>query len=526
MRRSKGTGSRRLEDKTHVRVRSVSEKTLQRNMSVSPGEEKAERDVLMKGSTSYEISRRQARGGEASGGGPRIFVALFDTLGSILCGVGAWSIWVSVLERGFLPWHSALLVILGTAWVLGLAGSGVLNSRIYRSLLEDLPLILNRVLLISVVVALLVSLVMLNPDHSGPVLVATALGIMILPLTRGLAYAFSARRTKDAKQKVLIVGAGSIGTRVAQIMSQGHQYGAEVVGYLDKDPLAGPRHEHEGGLPVLGSSYDLRKVLQDYEIDKAVIAFSTAPHQRVLEIIWECDRHGVDVSIVPRFFEATTVQSSVENVSGVPLMHLNRVRLMGLNALLKRSFDVVSTVAGLLVIWPVLLVLALSIKLDSAGPIIFSQERVGCDGQRFTLYKFRSMRTDAEVSGTWTTLRDPRRTRVGRLIRPLNLDELPQLFNVLKGDMSLVGPRPEQPSYVEQFEQSVYRYTHRHRVKSGITGWAQVNGLRGDTSIQERVLYDNFYIENWSLWLDIKIILLTLFKSGVSAPELGTISQT
>jgi len=239
----------------------------------------------------------------------------------------------------------------------------------------------------------------------------------------------------------------------------------------------------------------------------------------VLEMIWECDRQGVDVAVVPRFFEATTVRSSVENVSGVPLMHLNRVRLMGFNGILKRAFDVVATMAGLLVIWPVLLALALAVKLDSPGPVFFAQKRVGCDGQWFTMYKFRSMRTDAESLGTWTTQQDPRRTRIGRLLRPLNLDELPQLFNVLKGDMSLVGPRPEQPSYVELFEESVYRYTHRHRVKSGITGWAQVNGLRGDTSIEERVLYDNYYIENWSLWLDVKIILLTLFKSGISEPE-------
>ena len=479
-----------------------------------------EEGILLEAQPIYrKASRGQILRSASSGSKRRTLVAGFDVLAAIFCGVGAWSVWIGILGREFLPWHMALLGVLGAAWVVGLAGSRTINSRIHRSLLGDLPLILNRVLLISIVVALGVSLAALNPDRASLVLVATTLGVVVVPLMRGLAYALLTYRAEGMKQRVIIIGAGRIGTQVAHLLSQSHQREAEVVGFLDKTPLAGPRHEEEAGLPVLGSSYDLPGVLQEYKVDKAVIAFSTAPHQRVLEIIWECDRQGVDVSIVPRFFEATTIQSSIENISGVPLMHLNSVRLMGFNGLLKRAFDLLATVAGLLVIWPVLVTIALAIKLDSPGPVLFSQKRVGCDGQRFTLYKFRSMQIDAESLGTWTKMQDPRRTRVGRLIRPFNLDELPQLFNVLKGDMSLVGPRPEQPSYVELFEESVYRYTHRHRVKSGITGWAQVSGLRGDTSIEERVLYDNYYIENWSLWLDIKIILLTLFKAGISEPE-------
>ncbi len=349
---------------------------------------------------------------------------------------------------------------------------------------------------------------------------AAALGAVVLPLTRGLAYAFSAVRCTDgASQRVLIIGAGSIGTRVANLLSRSHQREAEVIGFLDKNPLAGSRHEEEAGLPVLGSSYDLRRVLQEHEVDRVIIAFSTAPHQRILEMIWECDRQGVDVSVVPRFFEATTVQSSVENVGGLPLMHFNHVRLVGYNALLKRAFDLLATTAGLLVMWPVFLVVALAIKLDSPGPVIFSQDRAGYDGKPFTMYKFRSMKVGAQDISNYTIFGDPRRTRVGRYLRMFSLDELPQLINVLKGDMSLVGPRPEVWDRSQELAQTVYRYPHRYRVKSGITGWAQVNGLRGDTSIEERVLYDNYYIENWSLWLDIKIIILTLFRSVISAPE-------
>ncbi len=456
--------------------------------------------------------------------GRSIAAAAPDALAALLSGVGSWAIWTGALERVFLPWHAVVLVLLGGLWVAALAQSKALNNRLRRSLLDDLPLVLNRVLIVSVLMAFAVSLWWLDPNQAGLVLLTAAVGSVLLPVVRGLGYAISSRR-KSVEHRVLIVGAGNIGARVARLLSEGFHPEMEVVGFLDKEPLSRPEGDDESGIPVLGSSYDLPEVLREYGVDKLIIAFSTAPHQRILEMIWECDKHGVEVSIVPRFFEATTVQSTVENVAGMSLMHLNRASLKGVNALLKRAFDLAATTAGLLVIWPLLLVLAVAIKLDSPGPLLFSQKRVGCDGRVFTLYKFRSMRTDAEALGTWTQKRDPRRTRVGRILRPLNLDELPQLFNVLKGDMSLVGPRPEQPSYVELFEESVYRYAHRHRVKSGITGWAQVNGLRGDTSIEERVLYDNFYIENWSLWLDIKILLLTFFKSGVSMPELGSKSR-
>ena len=444
-----------------------------------------------------------------------------DTLAALFSGLGTWAVWTALLDREFLSWHAAVLVLLGVLWVVTLAKSRGLNSRLRRSLLDDLPLVLNRVLIVSILVAFGVSLWKMDPNQDGLVLVAAGVASVVLPVFRGLGYAVSSRRG-GTRHRVLIIGAGRTGERVARLLSEGSHPEMEVVGFLDKEPLARPQGDDESGIPVLGSSYDLPEVLGEYGVDKLIIAFSTAPHQRILEMIWECDRQGVDVSIVPRFFEATTVQSTVENVAGMPLMHLNRAKLRGSNALLKRAFDIAATTVGLLFIWPLLLALAVAIKLDSPGPVIFPQKRVGCDGRVFTIYKFRSMRTDAEAIGTWTRKQDPRRTRVGKILRPLNLDELPQLFNVIKGDMSLVGPRPEQPSYVELFGESVYRYTHRHRVRSGITGWAQVNGLRGDTSIEERVLYDNFYIENWSLWLDVKILLLTFFKSGVAAPELGS----
>lgn len=449
----------------------------------------------------------------------RVLTAALDTVGALLSVMGAWWIWTGLLNREFLWWHLVVLGLLGLVWTIGLAKSPALNGRLYRSFLDDLPLVLSIVLLSAMVISMGAMLAGRDPNHAGLIVVASALGAVVIPAGRGFSYILLNKYRSRARRRVLIIGAGRVGHRVARLISGKSRRPVEVVGFLDKDPLN--RQQDGDGFPVLGSSYDLEKIIQQYSIDEVIIAFSTAPHHRVLEMIWECDRHGVNISVVPRFFESVTVQSSVENIKGVPVMHLNRVRLKGINALIKRGFDIAVSGVLLLLLWPLLLVLALVVKLDSPGPVIFSQRRVGSDGRTFTIYKFRSMRTDAETLNTWTRPQDPRRTRTGRLLRGLNLDELPQLFNVLKGDMSLVGPRPEQPVYVQLFEESIYRYAHRHRVKSGITGWAQVNGLRGDTSIEERVLFDNYYIENWSLWLDIKIIILTLFKTWLPEPERG-----
>lgn len=472
-------------------------------------EKTSEHRVIRKGSSYWVPSK--------SGG--RTLVASFDAVGTILSCIAAWLVWTRILDREFFWWHGILLGIIGMSWIISLAGSRVLNGRLRRSLMDDLPLILNRVLLASIIIALGVTVVSLNPDQGSLALVAATLVTVVLPTSRGLAYATLAHRRSSVNQRILIVGAGTIGARVAHLLSRSYQPGVEVVGFLDKEPMPRSQEEDESGLPILGSSYDLGQVIQEHRINKVVIAFSTAPHQRILEMVWECDRHGVDISIIPRFFEATTVHSSVENVAGIPLMHLYRARLIGYNALLKRTFDILAAATGLLVMWPVLLAIALAIKLDSSGPVIFSQSRAGHDGQYFTMYKFRSMKVGSQNTSNYTIFGDPRRTRVGKYLRTFSLDELPQLINVLKGDMSLVGPRPEVWDRSQELAHTVYRYYHRYRVKSGITGWSQVNGLRGDTSIAERVVFDNYYIENWSLWLDIKIIILTLFKAWLSKPE-------
>jgi Undecaprenyl-phosphate glucose phosphotransferase len=222
----------------------------------------------------------------------------------------------------------------------------------------------------------------------------------------------------------------------------------------------------------------------------------------------------VSIRVFPDVFQIMASEVTISDLGGLPLLTIRDVALRGWKLTLKRIVDVAFSSAFLLFSSPVMMLTALAIRLDSPGPAFFAQERMGLDAKPFKVLKFRSMRQDAEANGPgWTTKDDPRRTRVGTFIRKTSIDELPQFINVLMGDMSVVGPRPEQPAYVEQFRQSIPRYMERHREKAGITGWAQINGLRGDTSIVERTKYDLWYIENWSLWLDFKIILRTAFKA-------------
>ena len=231
------------------------------------------------------------------------------------------------------------------------------------------------------------------------------------------------------------------------------------------------------------------------------------------QLLVECSKHLIDVRIVPGIMEIMLREASILQVEGIPLLGIRETPLQGWNLLFKRIFDILIALPLTILLLPVFLLIAILIKVDSRGSIFYNQERMGLDGYHFRMFKFRSMLCNAEdITGpVFASKNDPRCTRVGKIIRKFNLDELPQLFNVLIGDMSLVGPRPERPHFVTHFREMLPDYMLRHRVKAGLTGWAQVNGLRGNTSIQERIKYDLYYIENWSLWLDVKIILLTLF---------------
>ncbi len=327
-----------------------------------------------------------------------------------------------------------------------------------------------------------------------------------------------ALRRGETGFNTLIIGAGSVGHLIARRLRERPEFGLRPIGFLDKDPLI--ETDDEDGLRVLGASWDLEQVVQRYDVEQVVVTFSTAPHAVLLGMIRRCRELGVEVVVVPRLFEEVSNRVEVEHLGAVPLLRAATVDPRGWQFAIKYAIDRILAAIAIVVLSPVLIALALAVRSSSPGRILFRQRRIGLDGREFDMLKFRSMRDAPATAERDFELPegvapggvegDDRRTRVGEIMRRLSLDELPQLFNILRGDMAIVGPRPERTSFVRSFEEHVYRYGDRHRVKSGLTGWAQVQGLRGQTSLHDRVEWDNYYIENWSLWLDLKIILMTI----------------
>ncbi len=311
------------------------------------------------------------------------------------------------------------------------------------------------------------------------------------------------------RNRVLVVGTGEVGRMILHKILGNPGMGYQIVGVVATDGAT------EGTLPVpiLGQAHDLARLIEQQHVDEVIIALPEATHQDILVLISECERGQATIKVFPDVFQIMAGQMDIGDLGGLPLLTLRDIALRGWRQSIKRAMDIVGAGISLVLVSPIMLLTTILIKLDSPGPAFYVQERMGLDARPFPILKFRSMRQDAEVGGPgWTHRGDPRVTRLGNVLRQLNVDELPQLVNVLLGEMSLVGPRPERPVYVAQFRRSIPRYMDRHRTKAGITGWAQVNGLRGDTSITERTKYDLWYIENWSLLLDIQIIIRTLFN--------------
>src|SRR6185436_15640658 len=280
------------------------------------------------------------------------------------------------------------------------------------------------------------------------------------------------------------------------------------------DDRASGDHLGYRGLPLLGTIDDAAEISQREGIDHLYVALPPEQHLRMIQLIESTSRDLVDVKVVPDLLQVIALRARLEDLDGVPVINVNDVPLRGFNSVLKRSIDFAISAVGLIVLAIPLGVIALLVRITSRGPAFYRQERMGLDGHSFTILKFRSMQDDAEMDTgpIWARQDDPRVTALGRFLRRSNLDELPQLWNVLRGDMSIVGPRPERPHFVEMFKHRIPQYMLRHKVKAGLTGWAQVNGWRGNTPLEKRIEYDLYYIENWSVRLDLKIMWLTVIK--------------
>lgn len=347
-----------------------------------------------------------------------------------------------------------------------------------------------------------------------------ALSVFVLSLKRILLRTALRRfRQEGYNQKfVLLLGSGPLARRYYNELAADPALGYQVAGYL-----AAGQGELPFELQWLGSLDDLDSVLEELAPDEVVSALELDEFDRTVQVIAACDKAGVRLSIIPAFARFVPGQPQFDDLNGIPLMNVRRVPLDNiLNAFFKRTMDVVCSALMLLVLSPVMLLCAIGVRLSSPGPVIFKQERLGRNKVPFYMYKFRSMRCNDAQDSAWSTLQDSRRTPFGSFLRKCSLDELPQLWNVLRGDMSLVGPRPELPHFVEQFKEDVPLYMVKHQVRPGITGWAQVRGFRGDTSIRGRIECDIYYIEHWSPLFDIQILFMTLFGGKfLNAEELA-----
>ena len=317
---------------------------------------------------------------------------------------------------------------------------------------------------------------------------------------------------------VLVVGAGRLAEELIERIGEHPEAGLRVVGVVADDPSL----RRVAGVPVLGGTQQLRAILSRSGAVEVMLALSQKESERAGEILAELEDELVDVRLVPDLFQILTLRASVEDLDGLPVIAIRQSPLVGWAAIQKRAFDMAVSGAALLLVSPLMVLIAAAIALTSGFPIFYRQDRMGLDGRIFPMLKFRTMVRDAErhTGPVWARARDPRSTRFGSFLRRTSLDELPQLWNVVRGDMSLVGPRPERPIFIERFRREVPGYMLRHKVKAGLTGWAQIHHWRGDTSLHERVEHDLYYIQNWTFALDIRILLITLWR-GWGRPQMS-----
>ncbi|MCR5753399.1 MAG: undecaprenyl-phosphate glucose phosphotransferase [Acetatifactor sp.] len=345
----------------------------------------------------------------------------------------------------------------------------------------------------------------------------------VLNITMTSAFRFILRRTLRKFRKagynlkhILLVGYSRAAEEYVKRILDNPQWGYVVCGILDEHVPAGTLYK---GVKVLGTIGNLEIILPENKLDEIAITLPLGDYDMLEDIVGICEKSGVHTKFIPDYNSLIPTRPYTEDLMGLPVINIRHVPLTNTgNRVMKRAMDIAGALFGLLITSPIMIVSAILVKLSSPGPIIFKQERVGLHNKTFYMYKFRSMelQNPGEEKKAWTVKNDPRVTAVGKVLRRTSLDELPQLFNILKGDMSLVGPRPERPLFVEKFKEEIPRYMVKHQVRPGLTGWAQVNGMRGDTSIKKRIEYDIYYIENWTLGFDIKIILMTFFTGFIN----------
>lgn len=343
------------------------------------------------------------------------------------------------------------------------------------------------------------------------------LSILLLTLSRAVfreLLRFVRRRGYNLRH-ALIIGAGPLGQEMANKLTHHRELGIKVAGFLSRqDAKVGANFS---GIPVLGTYDDLPRIMAAYTLDQVFLALPYDAYGHAEKMIHFLQAQTADVRIVPDLLQFMTIQGQAELFDGLPIVTLQATPLYGWSRVLKRTTDVIFSLIALSLICPVVLLVSVLIKMTSPGRIFYRQKRVGYDGRIFEIVKFRTMREGAEqeTGAVWAEKNDVRKTRLGAFLRATSLDEFPQFWNVLKGEMSIVGPRPERPEFVEKFRQTIPKYMLRHKIKAGITGWAQIHGWRGDTSLEERIKCDLEYIERWSIWLDVKIMWLTLWKGFV-----------
>jgi Undecaprenyl-phosphate glucose phosphotransferase len=424
--------------------------------------------------------------------------------------------------------YAALAPFIGVFVILAFQLQGLYRLRRGRTRVDDFfGVLVGNLLgaLFGVLATLYVQTYHLSDELKAQGVLEVSRWVWTLFLTLNVLFTYSSReilrdllrrrwRRGIGLKRVLIAGVGDLGRMVADRILEHSELGFRVVGFADDRAASGDVIGYRG-LPLLGTTREVAEICQREHVDEIYVALPIEEHIKMLGVVEFATRECLDVHVVPDLLQFIALRARLEDLDGLPLISVNDVPLRGLNSVLKRIVDILLS-SGVLMAGAVpALILAWLIRRSSPGPAFYSQVRMGLDGKAFTVYKFRSMPIDAEdASGpVWARDDDPRATPVGRWLRRNDVDELPQFWNVFKGDMSIVGPRPERPFFVEQFKHRIPQYMLRHKVKSGITGWAQVNGWRGNTSLEKRIEFDLYYIENWSLSLDFKIMWLTLLRT-------------